>query len=1150
MIEKTQLWKRPFWFLMALCILISIAQPAHADATIVVSDTCSLIDAITAANTDTATGGCIAGDGADTIELETAVTYTLTLVNNASSQQGGNNGLPRITSEIVINGNDATIARDTAAPLFRLFEVEASGDLTLNDVTLQGGDAAISSYIPGAIGADGPVTLNHTVFTQNRNAVSANVLVVNDSTLYDNYGYATIGSTDATISHSTISNNGDEGISASTLSLSYSTVSGHIYGVSFQNGLINNSTVSSNETGILIASAYDEVVNATIQNSTVTGNTAGGILVANLFLGDASHMTLNLKQTLVAGNTGDGSAYEIDNQFGGVIVADNYNLIGTAGNANSLGFTPSGTDLVPSESLADILDTVLQDNGGATATHALVDNSPALDAIPVGGCATATDQRDVSRPQGSGCDIGAYEKKTGSITIIKNASPANGTDFSFTTDALTTGNYLFKWGSSGSGNGQLQNPIGIATDRVGNIYIAESNNHRIQKFDSDGTYLTQWGSLGSGDGQFNHPSGVAVDGTGNVYVVDGENNRIQKFDSNGNYLAQWGTNGSEDGQFASPQSIAVDTAGNVYVVDTFNDRIQKFDSNGTYLTQWGGYGNGDGQLNFPLGVAVDSAGTVYIADGVNDRIQKFDSNGAYLSQWGSFGTGNGQFFDPVGLAVDEAGNVYVSDNNRIQKFDSNGTYLSKWGNQGIGNGQFSFPSGILVNASGIIYVVDSANSRIQAFSSNVFSLDDAAPDDGDTITNSRVISDLLPGTYTFTEMATAGSLLTDLTCDTGSWSVNGTSVSVNLGSEEDVTCTFTNTLDTTPPVITPSISGTLGNNGWYVSDVEVSWTVSDDESSITSTNGCDPTVINADTSGMTLTCEASSAGGTNSASVTIKRDNTPPSASASVSPVANANGWNNSDVTVSFSGSDALSGIAGCDTDVILNSDGSSQSANGVCTDLAGNVSAPATVNNINIDKTAPVVSVTGVSDGATYDLGSVPAAACDSQDATSGVATPASLSLSGGNPDGTGTFTATCDGATDNAGNSALAVSASYTVTNPPITYDFTGFFAPIDNLPTVNLVKAGRAIPIKFSLNGDQGLAILAAGYPVSQQIACDSNAPLDDIEETSTAGNSSLSYDADNDMYTYTWKTVSSWKGTCRQFVLQLADGTDHIVHFKFK
>ena len=111
-------------------------------------------------------------------------------------------------------------------------------------------------------------------------------------------------------------------------------------------------------------------------------------------------------------------------------------------------------------------------------------------------------------------------------------------------------------------------------------------------------------------------------------------------------------------------------------------------------------------------------------------------------------------------------------------------------------------------------------------------------------------------------------------------------------------------------------------------------------------------------------------------------------------------------------------------------------------------------------------------------------------------------------------------------------------------------GFFQPVDNLPTVNSVKAGQAIPVKFSLAGNQGLSIFAAGYPVSQKITCASSAPLDDIEETSTAGSSSLTYDAGSNQYNYVWKTDKAWVGTCRQLIVKLIDGTDHKANFKFK
>jgi uncharacterized protein len=115
---------------------------------------------------------------------------------------------------------------------------------------------------------------------------------------------------------------------------------------------------------------------------------------------------------------------------------------------------------------------------------------------------------------------------------------------------------------------------------------------------------------------------------------------------------------------------------------------------------------------------------------------------------------------------------------------------------------------------------------------------------------------------------------------------------------------------------------------------------------------------------------------------------------------------------------------------------------------------------------------------------------------------------------------------------------------------YNFTGFFQPVANAPTFNVEKAGNSIPVKFSLDGDQGLNIFLAGYPLSRQIACDSSVPSADIEQTVNAGGSSLNYDASTDQYIYAWKTNKSWAGTCRQFVMILKDGSIHLANFQFK
>lgn len=114
---------------------------------------------------------------------------------------------------------------------------------------------------------------------------------------------------------------------------------------------------------------------------------------------------------------------------------------------------------------------------------------------------------------------------------------------------------------------------------------------------------------------------------------------------------------------------------------------------------------------------------------------------------------------------------------------------------------------------------------------------------------------------------------------------------------------------------------------------------------------------------------------------------------------------------------------------------------------------------------------------------------------------------------------------------------------------FDFDGFFAPIANLPTVNRVKAGQAVPVKFSLGGDHGLDIFAPGYPASQPIPCDAGAPTDAIEETATAGGSSLTYDPTTGRYTYVWKTERGWSGSCRRLIVELVDGSRREAHFAF-
>jgi hypothetical protein len=118
------------------------------------------------------------------------------------------------------------------------------------------------------------------------------------------------------------------------------------------------------------------------------------------------------------------------------------------------------------------------------------------------------------------------------------------------------------------------------------------------------------------------------------------------------------------------------------------------------------------------------------------------------------------------------------------------------------------------------------------------------------------------------------------------------------------------------------------------------------------------------------------------------------------------------------------------------------------------------------------------------------------------------------------------------------------------PDLFTFIGFFQPVGNLPSLNLASAGSSIPVKFSLGGNQGLSIFGAGYPASSPIACDDNEPSVAIEETVSAGNSTLSYDPGTDQYSYIWKTDKAWKGTCRMLVVILTDNTEHLARFRFR
>ena len=307
---------------------------------------------------------------------------------------------------------------------------------------------------------------------------------------------------------------------------------------------------------------------------------------------------------------------------------------------------------------------------------------------------------------------------------------------------------------------QLAYPYDVAVDGAGNLYIADTSNQRILRVDTAGT-ITTFAGTGeegySGDGGpavqalLNGPFGVAVDGAGNLYIADTFNHRIRRVDIAGTITTFAGTGeegDSGDGGPAvqtllnNPFGVAVDGAGNLYIADRDNHRILRVDIAGT-ITTFAGTGDrgysGDGGpavqalLNEPFGVAVDGAGNLYIADSLNNRIRRVDASGtittfAGTGDWGYSGGGGpavqALLSRPRGVAVDGAGNLYIadSDNHSIRRVDIAGTIttIAGTGNRGYsGDGgpavvaRLSFPTGMAVDRAGDLYIADSDNHSIR-----------------------------------------------------------------------------------------------------------------------------------------------------------------------------------------------------------------------------------------------------------------------------------------------------------------------------------------------------------------------------------------------------------------------------------------------------
>ena len=287
-------------------------------------------------------------------------------------------------------------------------------------------------------------------------------------------------------------------------------------------------------------------------------------------------------------------------------------------------------------------------------------------------------------------------------------------------------------------DGHFNAPYGVAVDSSGNIIVTEEQGHRLLKLNSGG--VAQWsvgqaGVIGSDNTHFGDlwdgSVAVAVDSSGNIYVADSGNHRVQKCTSAGvcsTFAGISGVSGSDNTHFDLPYGVVVDSSGNVYVSDRDNHRVQKCTPAGvcsTFAGVTGVSGSDDSHFNAPMGVAVDSSGNVYVGDGWNNRVQKCTSDGSCSTFAGTTGAWDDDFdhfWQPRDIAVDSQDQVYVADiyNNRVQVFDSSGAYLTTIGGEwGSNIGQMRHTAAVDVDSAGNVYVTDSINHRIQKFAPGV-----------------------------------------------------------------------------------------------------------------------------------------------------------------------------------------------------------------------------------------------------------------------------------------------------------------------------------------------------------------------------------------------------------------------------------------------
>ena len=270
--------------------------------------------------------------------------------------------------------------------------------------------------------------------------------------------------------------------------------------------------------------------------------------------------------------------------------------------------------------------------------------------------------------------------------------------------------YALSFGAKGSGDGEVDEPQGIAVDPSGDVWVADTGNDRVQKFDSSGEYQCKIGESGSGEGQFSEPRGIAADSEGNVWVADTGNDRIQEIGSGCEYLGQVGVAGGGAGGLQAPRDVVIDPSGNLWVADSGNHRIEEFDSEGGYLASCGSKGTGEGQFEeAPLSIGTDVDGDVWAGDAAG-RMEKFSSQCGFIASFDEESSEAPAKVQPSDFALDPEGNIWIpsAEAHDVQGFYPEGEYVTSFGAEG--EEALADPVAIAAGPDGALWVLDDSES--------------------------------------------------------------------------------------------------------------------------------------------------------------------------------------------------------------------------------------------------------------------------------------------------------------------------------------------------------------------------------------------------------------------------------------------------------